>query len=207
MKRPRQRCSMPPLTRASTSSIRRTDTVGRRARRTWAARSPAAATISCSRRSSRQRSAKSGREGRIRTIFGWPWRIVCADCGRTASTCIGSTSPIPKVPISDTLAALDGLVKAGKVREDRLLQLHGRDAARGRCRRDGREVRQRAKSLSLLHREDETNALPECERLGMAYLSLFPLANGLLTGKYRKGQQAHRRRPYLLQQQLRRLAQ
>ena len=30
--------------------------------------------------------------------------------------------------------------------------------------------------------------LPECERLEMAFIPYFPLANGLLTGKYRKGQ-------------------
>ena len=30
--------------------------------------------------------------------------------------------------------------------------------------------------------------LPECERLGLAFLPFFPLASGLLTGKYRKGQ-------------------
>lgn len=43
---------------------------------------------------------------------------------------------------------------------------------------------------SLLHREPERAVLPECERLGIAFLPYFPLANGLLTGKYRRGQPA-----------------
>jgi aryl-alcohol dehydrogenase-like predicted oxidoreductase len=40
---------------------------------------------------------------------------------------------------------------------------------------------------SLFHREPEAEVLPECERQHIAFLPYFPLANGLLTGKYRKG--------------------
>jgi aryl-alcohol dehydrogenase-like predicted oxidoreductase len=40
---------------------------------------------------------------------------------------------------------------------------------------------------SLLHREPERDVLAECERLGMAFLPYFPLASGLLTGKYSRG--------------------
>ncbi len=41
---------------------------------------------------------------------------------------------------------------------------------------------------SLLHREPEHNdLLHECAAAGIAFLPFFPLANGLLTGKYRKG--------------------
>jgi aryl-alcohol dehydrogenase-like predicted oxidoreductase len=39
-----------------------------------------------------------------------------------------------------------------------------------------------------MKREAEADVLPECERAGVAFLPYFPLANGLLTGKYRKGQ-------------------
>src|SRR5207237_8399818 len=43
--------------------------------------------------------------------------------------------------------------------------------------------------FSLFHRESEKNGvLAECEARGMAFLPYFPLASGLLTGKYRKGQ-------------------
>jgi aryl-alcohol dehydrogenase-like predicted oxidoreductase len=41
---------------------------------------------------------------------------------------------------------------------------------------------------SLLRREAEEELLPTCERLGIGVLPYFPLASGLLTGKYRRGQ-------------------
>jgi aryl-alcohol dehydrogenase-like predicted oxidoreductase len=41
---------------------------------------------------------------------------------------------------------------------------------------------------NLLHRDPERDVIPECRRLGMAFLPFFPLASGLLTGKYRQGQ-------------------
>ena len=40
---------------------------------------------------------------------------------------------------------------------------------------------------SLLEREAEEDVLPECERTGMAFLPYYPLASGMLTGKYRTG--------------------
>jgi aryl-alcohol dehydrogenase-like predicted oxidoreductase len=43
---------------------------------------------------------------------------------------------------------------------------------------------------NLLKRDDEKDVIPECERLGVAYLPYFPLESGLLTGKYRKGKNA-----------------
>jgi aryl-alcohol dehydrogenase-like predicted oxidoreductase len=41
---------------------------------------------------------------------------------------------------------------------------------------------------SLLHRDPEDDLLPTCERLGLGVLPYFPLASGLLTGKYRRGE-------------------
>jgi aryl-alcohol dehydrogenase-like predicted oxidoreductase len=41
--------------------------------------------------------------------------------------------------------------------------------------------------LSLLNRDAEREVLPECQRLGLAFLPYFPLASGLLTGKYARG--------------------
>ncbi len=43
---------------------------------------------------------------------------------------------------------------------------------------------------SLLHREPEDNVIPECVRVGIAFIPYFPLASGLLTGKYRRGRPA-----------------
>ena len=99
--------------------------------------------------------------------------------------------PDPSVPIADTLGALDELVKAGKVREIgcsnfSAAQLReAEDAARG-----GARFVSVQNEYSLLHREPEREVLAECGRLGLAFLPYFPLANGLLTGKYRKGRPA-----------------
>jgi aryl-alcohol dehydrogenase-like predicted oxidoreductase len=41
---------------------------------------------------------------------------------------------------------------------------------------------------SLLHREPEREVIPACEKLGIAFIPYFPLASGLLSGKYRRGQ-------------------
>jgi aryl-alcohol dehydrogenase-like predicted oxidoreductase len=96
--------------------------------------------------------------------------------------------PDPKVPIADTRAALDVLVKAGKVREIGCSnftadQLREAETAAG----DGARFVSVQNHYSMLHRDPEREVLPECERQGLAFLPYFPLANGLLTGKYRKG--------------------
>jgi len=96
----------------------------------------------------------------------------------------------PKTPIADTLGALDQLVHAGKVREIGCSNfsvaqiLEAADAAKG-----GAHFVSVQNEFSLFHREPERNGvLAECEARGMAFLPYFPLASGLLTGKYRKGQ-------------------
>lgn len=97
--------------------------------------------------------------------------------------------PHPETPIADTLAALDELVRAGKVREIgcsnfSLAQLREADAAvlDGAARFVSVQ-----NEYSMIHQAPEQEILAECARTGMAYLPYFPLASGLLTGKYRKG--------------------
>ena len=97
--------------------------------------------------------------------------------------------PDVSTPIADTLGALNDLVKVGKVLEIGCSnfsaeQLREAAASRG----GGARFVSVQNNYSLLHREPEAEVLPECKRLGMAFLPYFPLANGLLTGKYRKGQ-------------------
>src|SRR6202023_2865824 len=41
---------------------------------------------------------------------------------------------------------------------------------------------------NLLHREIEDDVVPECRRRGIALIPYFPLASGMLTGKYHAGQ-------------------
>jgi aryl-alcohol dehydrogenase-like predicted oxidoreductase len=97
--------------------------------------------------------------------------------------------PDPSVPIADTLAAMDDLVQAGKVREIgcsnfSVEQLREAEAA---VKAGAAKFVSVQNQYSLLHREPEKGVLPECERLGLAFLPYFPLANGLLTGKYARG--------------------
>ncbi|HUK32994.1 MAG TPA: aldo/keto reductase [Vicinamibacterales bacterium] len=97
--------------------------------------------------------------------------------------------PDPSVPIADTLAAMNELVQAGKVREIgcsnfSVAQLREAEAA---VKGGAAKFVSVQNEYSLLHRDPENGVLPECERLGLAFLPYFPLASGLLTGKYRKG--------------------
>lgn len=98
--------------------------------------------------------------------------------------------PDPKVPIADTLGALDDLVKAGKVREIgasnfTVEQIRAAEAAASKGAARFVSVQN---EYSMLHREPEGGVIAECRRYGIALIPYFPLANGLLTGKYRRGQ-------------------
>jgi aryl-alcohol dehydrogenase-like predicted oxidoreductase len=97
--------------------------------------------------------------------------------------------PDPSVPIGDTLAAMNDLVKAGKIREIgcsnfSVPQLREAEAA---VKAGVATFVSVQNEYSLLHRDPEKDVLPECARMRLAFLPYFPLANGLLTGKYAKG--------------------
>jgi aryl-alcohol dehydrogenase-like predicted oxidoreductase len=97
--------------------------------------------------------------------------------------------PDPETPIADTLGALAEIVAAGKVREIgcsnfSAAQLREAEKAAG----SGPKFVSVQNELNLLKRGDEDEAIPACEELGLAYLPFFPLASGLLTGKYQRGQ-------------------
>jgi aryl-alcohol dehydrogenase-like predicted oxidoreductase len=98
-------------------------------------------------------------------------------------------TPDATTPIADTLGALDDLVRAGKVRQIgcsnfSAAQLREAQAAVGAGAASFVSVQN---EYSLLHRDPEREVLPECERQGLAFLPFFPLASGLLSGKYRHG--------------------
>jgi aryl-alcohol dehydrogenase-like predicted oxidoreductase len=101
--------------------------------------------------------------------------------------------PDPETPIEETLGALNELVRAGKVREIgcsnfSVEQLRAAEAA---MPRGGARFVSVQNEYSLLKRDPERDGvLAECERAGLAFLPYFPLASGLLTGKYRQGQPA-----------------
>jgi aryl-alcohol dehydrogenase (NADP+) len=96
----------------------------------------------------------------------------------------------PRVPIDETLRALDDLVHAGKVRYIgcsnypawRLGQALAASARLGIARYDSLQPR-----YNLLFREIETELLPLCRAEGVGVIVYNPLAGGFLSGKYRKG--------------------
>jgi aryl-alcohol dehydrogenase-like predicted oxidoreductase len=101
--------------------------------------------------------------------------------------------PDPETPIEDTLGALDELVQEGKVRfiGSSNFSAEQIEAAEGSSRERGLARFVAAQNhYSFVARDVEDDVLPACERLGIGMLPFFPLASGLLTGKYVRGEQA-----------------
>jgi len=91
-------------------------------------------------------------------------------------------------PLAETLTAMHELVDEGRVR---WLGLSNVDAAQvGAAAASGVTVVAVQNEYSLLHRDDDAEVLPLCLRHGIGYVPYFPLASGLLTGKYRRGEPA-----------------
>jgi aryl-alcohol dehydrogenase-like predicted oxidoreductase len=99
--------------------------------------------------------------------------------------------PDGRTPIAETLETLDELVRAGTVRA---IGASNFDAAQIQeadtiaRERDLTAFTAIQNEYSLLAREAENDALPVCKRLGLGFVPFFPLASGLLTGKYRPGE-------------------
>jgi aryl-alcohol dehydrogenase-like predicted oxidoreductase len=98
--------------------------------------------------------------------------------------------PDSETPIAETLGALGELVKEGKVREigcsnftAEMLREADQAVADGAPKFVSVQ-----NQYNLLHRDDESDAIPECEKLGISFLPYFPLASGLLSGKYTRGE-------------------
>jgi aryl-alcohol dehydrogenase-like predicted oxidoreductase len=100
-------------------------------------------------------------------------------------------TPDHVTPFEETFGALDELVREGKVRYIGHSNLGAAQVeeidALARERGWARSVSAQ-NQYSLLRRDAERELLPTCERLGIGVLPYFPLASGLLTGKYRRGQ-------------------
>ncbi|HET7763263.1 MAG TPA: aldo/keto reductase [Phycicoccus sp.] len=101
--------------------------------------------------------------------------------------------PDPLTPIEETLGALDELVTEGKVRfvgSSNLAAWQVVDA--DWASRTGGFARfvSAQNEYSLYNRAAEAELVPACEAVGVGLLPYFPLAYGLLTGKYRRGQGA-----------------
>jgi aryl-alcohol dehydrogenase-like predicted oxidoreductase len=95
--------------------------------------------------------------------------------------------PDPHMPVDETLDAMDQLVRAGKVREAGWCNVTADmvdEAARVATDRGTRAFRSCQLQFSVLERP-EAEVLAALERQSVALIAYFPLANGLLTGKYR----------------------
>jgi aryl-alcohol dehydrogenase-like predicted oxidoreductase len=98
-------------------------------------------------------------------------------------------TPDKVTPLAETFGALDELVREGKVRHVGHSNLSAEQVeevdALAREHGWSRPVSAQNR-YSLLHRDPEEDLLPVCARLGLGFLPYFPLASGLLTGKYRR---------------------
>jgi aryl-alcohol dehydrogenase-like predicted oxidoreductase len=101
--------------------------------------------------------------------------------------------PDGQTPIAETLAALDELVGEGVVRAVGCSNFSAAELEEAdRLARENGWARfvSVQNEYSLLQREIEAEVLPAAERLGISVLPFYPLASGLLTGKYRRGEAA-----------------
>jgi aryl-alcohol dehydrogenase-like predicted oxidoreductase len=99
-------------------------------------------------------------------------------------------TPDPLTPIEETIAALDELVTAGKVRYTGHSNLAGwqiADAAHTAASAGRTPFISAQNHWSLLERGAEAEVVPAAMNFGLGVLPFFPLANGLLTGKVRRG--------------------
>jgi aryl-alcohol dehydrogenase-like predicted oxidoreductase len=98
--------------------------------------------------------------------------------------------PDPSTPIEETLSTLSDLVHEGKVRYIGNSNFAGWQIADADwIARTNGSVRfiSAQNHYNLIDRGAETDVLPACERFGLGQLPYFPLASGLLTGKYQRG--------------------
>lgn len=96
-------------------------------------------------------------------------------------------------PIEETLGAMDELVREGKVRQIGSSNMSGdqvREADAAARSRGFAQFISVQNDYSWLVRDPEADVVPACEELGVGLIPYFPLARGLLTGKYRRGEPA-----------------
>ena len=100
--------------------------------------------------------------------------------------------PSPDTDIEETLSALTDLMRAGKVRAIGSSTFPASEIVEAQWvaeRRGLARFRTEQPPYSILNRGIEREVLPVCQRYGMGAMVWSPLAMGMLTGRYRKGQQ------------------
>ena len=96
-------------------------------------------------------------------------------------------------PFEETLSAMHELVEEGKTRFIGCSNLSAgqlREVSEATSRLGLTGIVALQNEYSLLRREAEDDVLPLCRMLGVGFVPYFPLASGLLTGKYRRGEPA-----------------
>jgi aryl-alcohol dehydrogenase-like predicted oxidoreductase len=98
--------------------------------------------------------------------------------------------PDAKTPIAETIGALAELVAEGKIREFGCSNFNTQllEEAAAVTPPGGPGFVSVQNQYNILHREPEDGVLAECERMGLGFLPYFPLASGLLSGKYHRGE-------------------
>ena len=99
-------------------------------------------------------------------------------------------TPDDATPIGDTLTAMSRLVDEGKVLEIGCSNFSAKQLEEAEEAAKEKGVRRFVtvqNEYSLLAREAREEVLPACRQLGLSFMPYFPLASGLLTGKYRQG--------------------
>jgi aryl-alcohol dehydrogenase-like predicted oxidoreductase len=99
-------------------------------------------------------------------------------------------TPDADTPTEETLSTLNDLVREGKVRYIGNSNFAGwqiADAAWHSRARGWAPFVSAQNHYSLLHREPEEEVIPACAQFGLGMLPYFPLAGGMLTGKYQHG--------------------
>ena len=99
-------------------------------------------------------------------------------------------TPDPRTPVEETLDALDRLVDQGKVRYAGCSNYAGWQIADAAWLAGDRKVAPYVAAQNpwnLLERGIESEVVPACRRFGLGVMPYFPLAMGLLSGKYRRG--------------------
>jgi len=101
-------------------------------------------------------------------------------------------APDPVTPQEETLAALDAIVRAGKVRYIGSSNFAGWQVTEAAWISRAQELApyiSAQNQYNLLDRRVERELIPACRHFGVGILPYFPLASGFLTGKYRRGQE------------------
>ncbi len=99
--------------------------------------------------------------------------------------------PDPNTPIEETLETLNELVQQGKVRAIGHSNFSAEQinaAVEQSTTHDWAHFVTAQNEWSLLNRAVEADAIPACDQHGLGQLPYFPLASGMLTGKYRRGE-------------------